>query len=75
MTHFWDLVNIEEFGDKRNNFEQERGGVAFYCKDCQTLVEVERPNPQGYTFVCKICTWKNIVIGTQAGLQDMYKRK
>ena len=55
MSDFGDLVNIEEFGEKRENFDPERGDVAFYCKDCNTLVETERKNPQGYVFLCKKC--------------------
>lgn len=75
MTHFWDLVNIEEFWMRRTDFSEERGEISFYCKDCQQLVQVDRPNPHGYIFMCQICQGKNVAIGTQAGLLDMYKRK
>lgn len=75
MSHYWDLVNIEEFGDKRDNFNPERGEVAFYCKDCECLVETERPNPRGYTFVCSVCKGKNVAIGTETGLKENYKIK
>lgn len=71
---YTDLVNIEEF-EKRENFNMERWDVSFYCKDCKKLVETERPNPQWYTFLCKICEWKNIVIGTKEGLKSNYKIK
>lgn len=74
MWMFWDLVNIEEF-DKRDYFADERGEVSFYCKDCKKLVETERPNPNGYTFICKECGWENIAIGTQEGLKSNYKIK
>ncbi|MDD3646509.1 MAG: hypothetical protein PHH06_03800 [Candidatus Gracilibacteria bacterium] len=75
MSNFGDLVNIEEFGDKRENFNPERGDVAFYCKDCEAIVEVDRPNPKGYTFVCKKCKGKNIAIGTEEGLKTNYRIK
>lgn len=75
MGDFGDLVNIEEFGEKRENFDPERGNVAFYCKDCGTVVETERKNPQGYTFLCKKCWGKNIAIGTEKGLKENYKLK
>ncbi|MDR1988190.1 MAG: hypothetical protein LBQ24_05695 [Candidatus Peribacteria bacterium] len=61
MSVISDLVNVEEF-EKKNNFPQERGEVSFYCKDCKKIVDVNRPNPNGYVFVCKICSGKNIVI-------------
>jgi Zn finger protein HypA/HybF involved in hydrogenase expression len=75
MGDFGDLVNIEEFGEKRENFDPERGNVAFYCKDCTKIVETERKNPQWYTFLCKLCGGKNIAIGTEKGLKENYKIK
>ena len=75
MWNFWDLVNIEEFGEKRENFDPERWPVAFYCKDCETVVETDRPKPRGYTFTCKKCSGKNIAIGTEKWLKDNYQRK
>lgn len=75
MSNFWDLVNIEEFGDKRSDFNPDRWDVAFYCKDCEAIVEVDRPNSKWYTFVCKTCAWKNIAIWTKEGLKTNYKIK
>ncbi len=75
MSDYSDLVNIEEFWEKRENFNPERGDVAFYCKDCAIQVETERPNPRGYKFVCKACKGSNIAIGTQSGLKENYERK
>ena len=75
MWDFWDLVNIEEFGEKRETFDPERWDVAFYCKDCSKIVSTKRPNPRGYEFECDICTWKNIAIGTEKWLKDNYFRK
>ncbi|PZM85590.1 hypothetical protein DLH72_01965 [Candidatus Gracilibacteria bacterium] len=74
MSTFGDLVNIEEF-EKREQFEKERGKVSFYCKDCKKIVETERPNENGYVFICKICSGKNIAIGTLEGLKSNYKIK
>lgn len=75
MSNFWDLVNIEEFWEKRNYFETERWEVSFYCKDCEEIVETERTKPKQYIFTCKKCEWKNIAIWTQAGLKENYFRK
>ncbi|PID87330.1 hypothetical protein CSB07_02010 [Candidatus Gracilibacteria bacterium] len=74
MSNFGDLVNIEEF-DKKDYFVEERGDVSFYCKDCKKLVETDRPNKNGYTFICKECNGKNIAIGTEEGLKTNYKIK
>lgn len=75
MWDFWDLVNIEEFWEKREYFNPERGEVSFYCKDCEKLVETERKNPKGYVFSCKECSGTNVAIWTEAGLKDNYMRK
>jgi len=75
MTNFWDLVNIEEFWDKRNDFNPERGEVTFYCKDCEKIVEVDRPDPKWYIFICKECSWQNIAIGTLEWIKEKYHIK
>ena len=74
MSNFWDLTNIEEF-EKKDIFNKERWNVSFYCKDCQKIVETTRPNSNWYTFICKICNWKNIAIWTLEGLKERYKIK
>lgn len=75
MTYFWELINIEDFWDKRQYFSQKRWDVAFYCKDCKKIVDTHRPDPKGYTFVCNICSGKNIAIWTTEWLVEMYKIK
>jgi DNA replicative helicase MCM subunit Mcm2 (Cdc46/Mcm family) len=75
MTNFWDLVNIEEFWEKRQDFNPERWEVSFYCKDCQQIVEVDRPNPKGYIFVCKKCEGQNIAIWTEEWIKERYHIK
>lgn len=75
MANYWDLVNIEEFWEKRQNFNQERGNVSFYCKDCECIVETSRPNPKWYTFVCTNCNGKNIALWTESWLKENYKIK
>lgn len=75
MSNYNDLVNVEELGNKKTEFNEERGDVCFYCKDCKKIVEVERPNPTGYVFVCKECGGKNIAIGTKEGIKDAYRIK
>lgn len=75
MSHFWDLVNIEQFWEKRETFDPERWTVAFYCKDCEKIVQTTRKKPKSYIFSCTECESKNIAIGTEAGLKDNYMRK
>lgn len=72
---YWDLINIDELWDKRENFVQERGDVSFFCKDCQKIVETDRINPKWYSFKCKLCSWKNIAIWTLEWLKANYKIK
>jgi Zn finger protein HypA/HybF involved in hydrogenase expression len=75
MSDFWDLVNIEEFWEKRNYFETERWEISFYCKDCEAIVETERKKPKQYIFSCSKCEGTNIAIWTAAGLKENYFRK
>ena len=75
MSNFWDLVNIEEFWDKREDFLEDRWEITYYCKDCEKIVEVERPNPKWFTFICNICKWENIAIWTEAGVKSKFKIK
>ena len=73
MTYH-DLINVEDFA-KKEYFNQDRGWVAFYCKDCKDLVETDRPNSNGYTFICKVCKSENIVIWTHEWLTNNYKKR
>lgn len=75
MSNFWDLVNIEEFWDKREGFNPERWEVTFYCKDCNEIVEIDRPNPNWFIFICKKCGWKNIAIWTKEWIKSKFKIK
>jgi len=74
MSNFWDLTNIEEF-EKKENFNQERWQVTFYCKDCQKIVNVDRPKSKWYVFVCKLCKSKNVSIWTLEWIKEKYKIK
>lgn len=74
MSNFWDLTNIEEFS-KKEHFIEERWNVSFFCKDCQKIVEINRPNPEWYIFICKNCNSKNISIWTLEWIKERYKIK
>lgn len=74
MANFGDLINIDEFS-KRENFKEERWAVQFYCRDCKEIVEITRPNPKWYVFICKKCDSKNVAIWTEESLKERYKRK
>lgn len=70
-----DLINIDEFWHKKEEFKDDRGDVSFYCKDCKKIVETTRPNPNWYKFICNLCSWNNIVIWTLEWLKTNYKIK
>jgi Zn finger protein HypA/HybF involved in hydrogenase expression len=82
-TAYADLVNVSSFGKKReNNFNPERGEVAFYCRDCRKVVEPIRLEPQKigkkmreYLYECPHCHGKRVAIGTVEGLQEHYDRR
>ena len=74
MSNFWDLIKFEEF-EKRDNFNEERWDVSFFCKDCRKLVDAGRPNSKWYTFICPECKWKNIAVWTTEWLKTNYKIK
>lgn len=75
MSNFWDLVNVEEFWNKREYFNPERWWVTFYCKNCEEIVEVERPNPKWYIFICKKCNSQDIAIWTLEWIKEKYHIK
>lgn len=75
MPNYSDLLNVDDFGEKRITFNAERGDVSFYCKDCEEIVSTTRPNPNGYTFICEKCQGTNIAIGTLEGLKENYRIK
>lgn len=72
--NYKDLINIDDF-EKRETFNPERWDVAFYCKDCEEIVETERKNPNWYIFMCKKCGWSNIAVWTLAWLKENYRIK
>lgn len=74
MSNFWDLINIEEF-DKRDNFNEQRWEVSFYCKDCKEIVETNRPNEKWYKFICSKCGSEKIAVWTLEGIKTNYKIK
>ena len=75
MSNFWDLVNIEELWDKREDFNMERWDITFYCKDCKKIVETTRPDPKWFKFICTGCEWENIAIWTEAWVKSKFKIK
>ncbi len=76
MKNYQELLNIEDLWVKKETFTSERWGVAFYCKDCEEIVEtIREENPNKYIFTCKKCEWKHIVIWTLEGLKANYRIK
>jgi len=75
MKTYNDLINVEEFWWKKDDFKPERWWVSFYCKDCEKIVETNRLSPSGYNFECLECKWNNVVIWTYEWLKTNYKLK
>jgi len=75
MKDYLDLLNVDEFWDKKVTFNDERWEVAYYCKDCKEIVEADRLEPKWFIFECKKCNWKNIVLGTLSWLKENYRIK
>ncbi len=75
-TAYNDLINIPSFGKKKETeFVEDRGDVRFYCRDCGKIVEVTRLHPQKYDYECNECKSKNIAIGTEASIKEVYLNK
>ena len=74
MSNFWDLINIDEYWDKREQFNEDRWGIAYYCKDCKKIVEVKKWKKE-FDFICNECNWEEVVIGTLEWLKSNYKIK
>lgn len=72
--NYKDLINVDDF-QKRETFNEERWDVSFYCKDCESIVEVERPKANGYIFKCIVCGWEHIAIWTLAWIKENYRVK
>lgn len=70
-----ELINIDDFAKKKEEFEKNRWDVAFYCKDCKKIVETTRPNPKWYTFICKECKSKKVAVWTEVWLKTNYRIK
>ena len=75
MSNFWDLINIDEYWDKREQFNEDRGDISFYCKDCKEIVETTRPKANEYSFICNKCESTNTVIWTLEWLKSNYRIK
>lgn len=75
MLKYSEFLNIDDFWQKKNHFNLDRWGVAFYCKDCQKIVDAIREKKDSYKFKCPICNGHNIVIWTLSWLKENYKIK
>ena len=75
MANYSDLLNVDDFWEKRITFNDERGDISFFCKDCQEIVETHRVDPKWYLFKCLKCEGTNIAIWTQEWLKENYRVK
>ncbi len=75
MANYSDLLNVDDFWEKRITFNDERWDISFFCKDCQEIVETIRVNPKWYTFKCVKCEWTNIAVWTLEWLKENYRIK
>lgn len=70
-----DLVNVPSFGKRRENFDSERGELAFYCRDCGKQVEALRVHPVLHRYECPICKGRHVSMGTTASVKDFYDHR
>ena len=75
MASYNDLVNIPTFEKRKEEFSQERWVVIFYCRDCQKNTEASRLDPEKYLYECPLCKGKNISIGTESGVKEVYGKR
>ena len=75
MANYSDLLNVDDFWEKRITFNDERWDISFFCKDCQEIVETIRVNPKWYMFKCVKCEWTNIAVWTLEWLKENYRIK
>ena len=74
-TNYNDLVNISTFGKKRENFDPERGELAYYCRDCEKEVAVEVLDEEAMAVRCAVCSGKKVSMGTSATIREFYAKK
>lgn len=47
-------------------------GVAFYCKDCERIVDAHQIGRK-YVYSCNICKTKNVAFGTEKSIRSYFK--
>ncbi len=80
---YQDLINVPTFGKKREStFEEDRGELAFWCRNCEKIVEAVHLPPakikkkmRKNRYSCPECRGEHISISSEAGLRDKYKIK
>jgi len=40
MSIYSDVINVDDLWEKRDTFNYERGELSYWCKDCESIVEV-----------------------------------
>lgn len=50
---------------------EDRGGIVFYCKDCEKIVATDRVGMR-YVYKCKKCKTKNVAFGTEASIKKFF---
>lgn len=46
-------------------------GVAFYCKDCERIVDAHQVGRK-YVYSCNICRTKNVAFGTEKSIRSYF---
>lgn len=46
-------------------------GVAFYCKDCERIVDAHQVGRK-YVYSCNICRTKNVAFGTEKSIRSFF---
>ena len=68
------MTAVEIVRKEKITFNPERGGIVFFCHDCNALVETDRPDTKKMKFLCSVCKGRKISYGTEESLKEHYKR-
>ncbi|HBB02870.1 MAG: hypothetical protein US89_C0007G0055 [Candidatus Peregrinibacteria bacterium GW2011_GWF2_38_29] len=52
--------------------EDNWGGIVFYCKDCEKIVQADRAFGKKYVYKCRICKTKNVAFGTEKSIATYF---
>ncbi len=51
--------------------KEQVSGVAFYCKDCERIVDARQVGRK-YVYSCNVCHTKNVAFGTEKSIRSYF---